>query len=373
MGKKIEMHKGDKYGLLTVIKQSDDPDYINRKHIYWECLCDCGKIINIDGTNLRNGHTKSCPDCARKAAGLKRRIDVIGKTYGLLTVDSVEYGVTTTGNKKRTFCNCTCVCGNTVRTTLDQLRSPGLHSCGCGRKISADRLSREVIGEKFYRLTVIKEYKECTPREVLCECECGNKIRIKKTEVMSGHTKSCGCLHKEVTSETNSKDWTGQISEFGVEFICRDYKNDHGTWMWKCRCPCCGNIFTALPAQVTSGNTSSCGCRTKSKGEHLIESILKDNNIVYIPQYTISDCKYKNVLRFDFGIFTDYETLKLIEYDGKQHFYPIDFFGGKEEFERNKIRDAVKTDYCQKHNIELLRIPYTCNTEEIRKMIMDII
>jgi hypothetical protein len=35
----------------------------NRK--YWTCLCDCGNIIVVSGTNLRTGQTKSC-GCMKK-------------------------------------------------------------------------------------------------------------------------------------------------------------------------------------------------------------------------------------------------------------------------------------------------------------------
>ena len=372
MSKKIDI-TGQRFGKLLVIKEAERPATSHNKHIYWECQCDCGNIYVCDGTNLRSGKTTQCWDCAHKATGEKRRKDIVGKTFGLLTVDSVDYGIEQENGRQRTYCNCTCICGNKTYTLLDTLLRPELHSCGCGRKITADALSREIVGQKFNRLTVIEEYKECTPREVLCECECGNQVRLLKTAVMSGHTKSCGCLQSEATSKANLKDWTGYVNDYGVELIEQDYKNDAGTWMWKCRCSFCGSIFTCLPADVTSNKRASCGCLLKSKNEEFIESILKENNVFYIPQYRIDDCRDINVLPFDFGVFTDFDTLKLIEYDGKQHFEPTEWFGGEETFETRKKHDEIKTQYCIDHNIELIRIPYTYTTEEIRETIMSII
>ena len=49
----------------------------------------------------------------------------------------------------------------------------------------------------------------------------------------------------------------------------------------------------------------------------------------------------------------------LIEFDGMQHFKPIDYFGGIAEFKITKKRDALKNDYCKAKGIPLLRIPYT--------------
>jgi hypothetical protein len=51
--------------------------------------------------------------------------------------------------------------------------------------------------------------------------------------------------------------------------------------------------------------------------------------------------------------------IKAIEYDGEQHFYPVERFGGEKAFIKQKIRDSRKTEFCNTHNIFLQRIPYT--------------
>ena len=57
----------------------------------------------------------------------------------------------------------------------------------------------------------------------------------------------------------------------------------------------------------------------------------------------------------------------VIEYDGKQHFKPVDIFGGQDGFEETQLHDQIKTQYCKDNNIELIRIPYweKDNIEEI--------
>ena len=42
-----------KYGKLTVLNK-------NSKGAYWDCLCECGQMTTVLGSNLRNGNTKSC-------------------------------------------------------------------------------------------------------------------------------------------------------------------------------------------------------------------------------------------------------------------------------------------------------------------------
>lgn len=57
-----------------------------------------------------------------------------------------------------------------------------------------------------------------------------------------------------------------------------------------------------------------------------------------------------------------------IEYQGKQHFEPIDFFGGTESFENVKKRDAEKREKCKKEGIRLIEWKYE---EPISKMVLE--
>lgn len=47
---------GKKYGKLTVIEK-DGGDTAGAR---WKCVCDCGNVITVRGTNLRRGLTTSC-------------------------------------------------------------------------------------------------------------------------------------------------------------------------------------------------------------------------------------------------------------------------------------------------------------------------
>lgn len=49
---------GQKFGKLTVLEECEERTK-NGTKIY-KCHCDCGNYINVIGTNLRNGQTKSC-------------------------------------------------------------------------------------------------------------------------------------------------------------------------------------------------------------------------------------------------------------------------------------------------------------------------
>lgn len=53
-----------------------------------------------------------------------------------------------------------------------------------------------------------------------------------------------------------------------------------------------------------------------------------------------------------------------MEYDDRQHFEPIEHFGGVEAFNRTVKHDKMKNKYCVDNGISLLRIPYYKNVEE---------
>ena len=108
-----------------------------------------------------------------------------------------------------------------------------------------------------------------------------------------------------------------------------------------------------------------------SKGENKIVQILKANKISFKREVTFPylNGKKKAPLRFDFAIFDAHKLVGLIEFDGRQHFEPIEFFGGINGFIETVKRDKIKNTYCQTHNIPLLRLPYTLSTTQIREKI----
>lgn len=100
-----------------------------------------------------------------------------------------------------------------------------------------------------------------------------------------------------------------------------------------CGCPLCGNI--------------------SSIGENRIYNFFLKNNIEVIREHRFSDCKYKNTLPFDFYI----PSMNMcIEYDGIQHFEPVEYFGGEKNFKKQMVKDQIKTDYCENNGISLIRI-----------------
>lgn len=78
----------------------------------------------------------------------------------------------------------------------------------------------------------------------------------------------------------------------------------------------------------------------------------------YLNKKKFSWLKYKKKMSLD--IFIEPYNIA-IEYQGKQHFSPIDFFGGEECFSDYLKRDMEKIRLCEKHNVKLIHFSYNKN------------
>ena len=113
------------------------------------------------------------------------------------------------------------------------------------------------------------------------------------------------------------------------------------------------------PNSLLSGK--GCPICSESHGERNARKWFEEHKIRYVSQKVFDDCKDKKVLPFDFYL-PDYNIC--IEYQGEQHYRPIEYFGGEEQFKTQYKHDKIKRDYCKNNNIRLLEIPYWENVEE---------
>lgn len=212
----------------------------------------------------------------------------------------------------------------------------------------------DLTGQKFGRLIVMQQVDSIfiggkKRGAFKCKCECGTEVIILREKLIQGHTKSCGCLKKEMY-KNNQEDLTNQ--KFGK--LTALYPTEKRKWrcvVWQCKCDC-GNKCEVPSHELKNGNTQSCGC-LHSKGEQKIINILQSNNISYIKEKTFSSLP---LFRFDFYIDNQY----IIEFDGIQHFETKDcYWDTKEHFEKTQNNDKLKNEWCKENNIPLIRIPYT--------------
>lgn len=271
---------------------------------YWKCICQCGKIKSIRGSELLQGRSKSCGCLAQEL----RRVDMTGwimKNHGvpdsLLTV-----------------------------------------------------------------LYLVNEYKTKTIWH--CRCECGNELDAQGINIRSGNTKSCGCLGTLTRLQENQKrgriiqigDTFGKLTVI-ADLGLRKQKSREKQQRWSlCQCSCGSEPIEVANNLLINGHKKSCGC-IKSYGELVIKKILDDNHIEYKREYSFNDLRgpKNGLLRFDFAIFKNNQLQYLIEFDGRNHFNTPEGKWDNYTLEDIREKDQKKNTYCFSHNILLKRIPYT--------------
>lgn len=308
---------------------------------------------------------------------MPKKIDEIGNIYGRLTVIKEatieERGILTGG----AYWWCKCECGNIKMINGHSLRSGKTTSCGCLNKeivsIVAKKNIHDIANNRYGRLLVIKRDFDTNKKDTkwICKCDCGNIVSVLANSLTQGKTTSCGCVQREVASNSLSITASNNfINEEGnvygrltvIEKSQESFPDDLKGVYWLCKCNCrSNNIVRVRGVDLRKGHVQSCGC-LHSCGEFKIRGILSDNKIAYIPEYSFDDLYGKSeryLLRFDFGIVNDQELLYLIEFHGRQHFEITEYMGGKKEFLKRQEYDLKKIDYCRSNNIPLIAIPYT--------------
>ncbi len=294
-------------------------------------------------------------------------IDETGNKYGLLTV--LYRGPNSKDGRVQWHCRCDC--GNEVDVIAKNLRSGNTKSCGCYKRNNPG-MRKDLTGKRYGKLVVLGE-PQIGKRGTIwkCQCDCGNICYKVSTDLIHGSTKSCGCLKAELHSTMN--DLTGQqFGELTALYSDKVANDDQRIWHCKCRC---GKEVDIRAGALRSGKTKSCGCKT-SKGNLTIRNFLQDHQINFIQEYSFNDLyvfSHNTPLRFDFAIFKNQTLSCLIEYNGKQHYEPVEYFGGKESLKKQQKNDSLKKEYCQKNNIKLYIIDYTQNIlTEMEKIIYEI-
>lgn len=185
------------FGKLTVLFPIT---YSNgKKGVYWAAQCSCGNYIAVNGCLLRDGSTKSC-GCLNNEVrrtqiinrNLKKANTIFNQHFDFLT--PLEFVGVNENNQR--IVKCKCCCGKIFTAPLNHLRNGHTKSCGCKtRQLISENKKYDLTNQKFGKLTPIKSVLLSKGEWGWeCKCDCGNTVTVLTNYLISGHTKSCGCL-----------------------------------------------------------------------------------------------------------------------------------------------------------------------------------
>lgn len=113
--------------------------------------------------------------------------DVAGRVYSGMTV----LGIAGRTNGKTRWA-VRCHCGNEVVMCSNSVRDLLIKSCGCLN--AARSKARDITGQRFGKLTAIRQSELGKDRLWWVRCDCGVEKSLQRSHLIAGNIQSCGCL-----------------------------------------------------------------------------------------------------------------------------------------------------------------------------------
>ena len=360
---------------------SDESEYINQNS-KMRYICnkhrDKGEQ-SITVYHLKEG--KGCYYCGREKTNASRKSKVTqDEDRKLCKLKGFTYVKTETENGKAYIYF---ICNKHKMLGIQKMARGGMnresvHGCQyCYDRNLPDWYVKSYIETTYPNIKVLSEFQGMN-KPLNCYCTIHNEYFTQLAKDVYHYGRGCRTCWRENLSKQQLlplEEVERRILEKNPDVEILNL-NEYKGWetIMKLRCKKCGEIWEQPFYSAIYNNCRCPGCQRQfSIGEETVAKYLVNKNILFIQQYKFDDCKYKKALPFDFAILnTNEDVIGLIEYQGEQHYRPIDYFGGEEKYNKQVARDNIKKEYCKKNNIPLLLIPYW-DYKNIEKIINDFI
>ena len=215
--------------------------------------------------------------------------------------------------------------------------------------------SKETHGDK-YDYSKVHQFKRQKTETVIIICPNHGEFKQKPYDHYSGS--GCPKCWEDIRSEVLTIPWKEVLKSFievhkeEYEYCENTYTNSNEKMEIICKKH---GVFLQTPINHKQGN--GCPVCKSSTGEKFITHLLNDLGVEFEHQKKFKKLGRK---RFDFYI-PSINTI--IEYNGIQHYEPIDYFGGEKRFNSLVGNDKIKRQYCIDNDINYEIIRYDEDTK----------
>ena len=210
--------------------------------------------------------------------------------------------------------------------------------------------------EKFGLLTPIRIVKNGKDKVWECQCDCGNLTQVFRSNLISGHTKSCGCLKKHNNNKMTLIDIQKKYENdpHNITPISINEETDVITML----CNNCNHQFTVSRANAINQfrNCPFCGDGISYPNKFLRNFILQLPIDNFKFEY---EADWSQEKKYD-AYFSYQGKQYVVEIDGQQHHRDA-LYTTIEEQEEN---DALKNELAQKANFIMIRIDAVISSSE---------
>ena len=240
-------------------------------------------------------------------------------------------------------------CGNVYE------QKPNNHLCGngcpicSGNKKKTPKKYKEECKRLGYDIPIDNYINNAT--KIYHKCKQGHVYK----QTPNTHLQGKGCPICNDLKKT-TQEYIEECKELEIDLPLGDYINAKVKIYHKCKQ---GHVYKQTPSDHLQGY--GCPICNQPKGEKFIQKYLDNHNVIYESQKRFNGLKDKTYLSYDFYL---PKQKVLIEYQGKQHFIPMDFFGGEEKLQIQQYHDKLKRDYALNKGYTLLEPTYKLDTQE---------
>lgn len=210
-------YSGQKIGKLTVIDR-----YFNekdKKHVYWNCLCDCGNYCIKRTDSFHSVPVPSCGCYKKEKTSEQWAAKLEGQRFGKLTViKKIEH------NELRSLWECQCDCGNICYYPSRYLLALNVKSCGCESRSKGELELRQILTEKNINFKEQITFKDClTEKGFRCKFDVG--IYDNSFKNLRGIIEFNGQQHYEVVEYFGGEEkfLAGQKNDFIKKQYCKNH------------------------------------------------------------------------------------------------------------------------------------------------------
>ena len=227
----------------------------------------------------------------------------------------------------------------------------------CSKRKTNKDFVAEVYALVKDEYTLMSKYKDCHAK-VLFRHNCGkcdnNEFYMRPYNFLSGNRcPKCFDLNKKYSLEEVKNEivniTSGEYIMIGDEYLgCMEkIKLIHVS---------CGMEFYTTRTNFVCRNRRCPYCSISS-GENIIKECLVRSNVDFEIQKKFDDLIGTGGGKLSYDFYLPNHNA-LIEFQGRQHYEPVERFGGQEQFEKQCIHDEIKRCYAKGKGFNLIEIPY---------------
>lgn len=250
-------------------------------------------------------------------------------------------------------------CHHHWTTAPDTLRRAGCPKCARNAPYTESIIDDRLKGRPVTRCGVIFKNGSNRTKHVSVKCmNCACIWNANVSNLLNHHTGCPRCGGKE---RLNSEVVIRRLGERRIALV-GDIVDVKTKTDWMCKK--CGFKWSAKPEGVLN---SKSGCPSCAESPKVNEQLTREYLAELLPDVEIQHNKVvhekillsKEVIRC--RVFIDFVFVLngrqiFVEYNGRQHYQPIERFGGEEEFRKIVIRDKWLRDYCGRMGVVLFEI-----------------